>query len=165
MRKQYPEKKWLKIMYSIAGILYTACLVYIFFFARRRWRPVPKRNFNMVPFRDKFYYLQTYAIHKQAENVEFFKDFIGNILLFVPFPFLLFYVLDIKSYRRVFWFSVAASLCVELLQYIFNIGVADIDDLALNTLGISIGWVILYRLSRVPSLKPIPPIKELRVVK
>jgi glycopeptide antibiotics resistance protein len=165
MRKRVAENKLIRFIYITAGIFYSACLLYVFFFARRRWRIVPKRNFNLIPFRDKIYYLQTYAIHKRPENVEFLKDLIGNIALFIPFPFLLFYVLGIKNYRKVFWFSVAASFCVEILQYIFNVGVADIDDLVLNTIGASIGWLIVYFLSRSAYKKKLHPVRELRVVK
>src|SRR6185436_3844533 len=149
IRKQQPGSRFLNIAgMSLAGF-YTSCIVYIFFFARRRWMPVPERTFNLVPFRDKILYLRAYGTHTHVQNVEFYKDLLGNMLLFVPFPFLLFYVMRIKSYRKLLLISVCTSLFIEIIQITFNIGVADIDDLVLNTVGSSVGLLMLYVLSRL----------------
>ena len=147
IKKQQPGSRFINFISTSMGIFYTSCLIYIFFFARRRWMPLPERTFNLVPFRDKVHYLQTYSTHTHPQNVEFYKDLIGNIILFVPFPFLLFYVIGIKSYPRLLWMSVCASLFIEITQFAFNIGVADIDDVLLNTIRSSIGLMILYVVS------------------
>ena len=50
-----------------------------------------------------------------------------------------------KTSVRVYTIMIALiSLVVEILQYIFALGVADIDDLILNTIGGFIG-IILFR--------------------
>ena len=144
MKKQQPGSRFINFISTSIGIFYTSCLIYIFFFARRRWVPLPERIFNLVPFGNKVLYLQTYAAHTRPENVEFYKDLIGNIVLFIPFPLLLFYVIGIKSYSRLLWMSICASLFIEITQFTFNIGVADIDDVILNTIGSLIGLLILY---------------------
>ncbi|MEO5564486.1 MAG: VanZ family protein [Chitinophagaceae bacterium] len=149
MKEQWPEKIIVKIFLRSLGLLYAAGLIYIFFFARRRWRFFPTRNINLVPFRDKINYLQTNAIRVNPYNWEFYKDLFGNILLFVPFPLLVSYFFGIKSFRKLFLVSAGTSLLVEVTQYIFNIGVSDIDDLLLNTLGASIGLLILYLFLRL----------------
>ena len=148
VKKQPPENRFINFIYTSLGIFYTGGLVYIFFFARRRWIPFPKRSFHLIPFRDKLLYLQSYASHSSPENLEFYKDLIGNILLFIPFPFLLFYVLGIKHYRTLLLIAVVTSFFIEIIQFLFNIGVADIDDVILNTTGASIGLLIIYGLSR-----------------
>ena len=149
MQKQESEKRYWKIIYNCLGVFYAACLVYIFFFARRRWRIFPERIVNVIPFRDKIHYLQTHSIRVRPENLEFYKDLAGNILVFVPFPLLLFHFFKISSLRTLLLISVATSFCVETLQYIFNIGVADIDDLILNTTGACIGLLLLIPLLRM----------------
>lgn len=149
MKEQWPENPVAKIFLRSLGILYTAGLIYIFFFARRRWRFFPIRNINLVPFRDKFHYLQTNQVRVNPYNLEFYKDLFGNILLFIPFPFLLFYFFGIRSYSKLFLLSAGTSLLIEIIQYIFNIGVSDIDDLLLNVIGASIGLSILYLISRL----------------
>jgi glycopeptide antibiotics resistance protein len=147
IKKLSPEKRFLQFVYGGFCTLYTAGLVYIFFFARRRWVIPSKRSIHLVPFRDKIEYLQTYGSHTRVENIEFYKDFIGNILLFVPFPVLLLYVFGIKSYSKFLLISAGSSLVVEAIQYILNIGVADIDDLILNTAGAALGLLLLYFVS------------------
>ena len=147
IKKHSPEKRWLQGIYISLCTFYTVSLTYIFFFTSRRWTPFSKRSIHLVPFREKTEYFQSCAIHTRPENIEFYKDFIGNILVFVPFPFLLCYVLAIKSYRKLLLISVATSLAIEMIQYICNIGVADIDDLLLNSIGASIGLLMLHIVS------------------
>ena len=110
--------------------------------------PMPERTFNLVPFRDKLHYLQTYTSHTSPENIEFYKDLFGNIVLFIPFPLLVFYISRNKSRRRLLIVSVCASFFIEIMQFIFNIGVADIDDILLNTIGASAGLLMLQILPR-----------------
>jgi glycopeptide antibiotics resistance protein len=144
IKRRSPEKRSLQFIYTGLCTVYVSGLVYIFFFARRRWVPFSKRSIHIIPFRDKMQYLQTYSTHTRPENIEFYKDLIGNILLFVPFPFLLCYVLAIKSFRKLLLITVTTSFAVEMIQFVFNIGVADIDDLLLNTTGAAIGLLLLY---------------------
>ena len=78
---------------------------------------------------------------------EFLRLFLGNIGWFVPFGFLL----PILQKRKRFLFCIAAgalfSFAIELMQFLFYKGVAEIDDLILNTLGTAIGY-LFYRLLR-----------------
>lgn len=134
--------------YAVLGICYALGFVYVCFFARRRWGPPPKNKLNLEFFRDKVQYWQTSALHTRPESIEFYKDFIGNILLYIPLPFLLFYALGVKTFSRLLLISIATSVSVETLQYVLNIGVADIDDVFLNSLGALIGILILFGLFR-----------------
>src|SRR5436190_2123710 len=56
-----------------------------------------------------------------------------------------------KSYSRLLLVSFITSLAVETTQFIFRIGVADIDDLFLNTIGALTGLLILHTLFPVGS--------------
>lgn len=64
-----------------------------------------------------------------------------NILLFVPFGFLL--PLGLKGFRR-FWRTYLAgfltSLCIELVQLVTRRGVSELDDIFNNLLGTMIGY-------------------------
>jgi len=115
----------------------------------------PKRSFNLVPFRRKFIILENYTRFVISPgNLEFYKDLIGNILLFVLFPFTLL-CFGVTNYRWLLLVSIGASLSVEIIQYLFNIGVADIDDLILKQHR-RIYWIaILYPFSRIKNNKPI----------
>ena len=76
------------------------------------------------------------------------RPYIENILLFIPFGFLLSCIW--KKYD-VLWKTAlsgfAFSLMIELSQ-LFNRRVTDIDDLLMNTLGALIGWIIFRLLKK-----------------
>ncbi|MEO8404426.1 MAG: VanZ family protein [Chitinophagaceae bacterium] len=147
MNQKWYQASIIKLIFKTLGIFYAATLIYIFFFARRRWRVFPKRNFNLIPFRDKIYFLHTNQTPINSRNLEFYKDLVGNVVIFIPLPFLLFYITGIRSYRKILVIGILISLAVEIIQYVFNIGVADIDDVILNTTGAIIGLVMLYYIS------------------
>lgn len=66
-----------------------------------------------------------------------------NIAMFVPLGVLL--PLAAKPFRRWYWMLAAGagtSLLIEVLQYIFGRGQADIDDLLCNTLGAMLGYCL-----------------------
>ena len=101
---------------------------------------------HLDPFGEKISFWQSAIPHTRAETIEFYKDLLGNILLFVPFPFLLLFVFRIKGFTRLLLGAMTVSMAVEILQYVFNIGVADIDDLILNTIGALLGLFLMYLL-------------------
>ncbi|MBR0598026.1 VanZ family protein [Clostridiales bacterium BAD-6] len=87
----------------------------------------PPDEINMIP----FYWI--------TEGV---RPYIENIILFIPFGFLLPCVW--KKYEMLWKTAlpgITFSLIIELSQ-LFNRRVTDIDDLLMNTLGVLIGWVI-----------------------
>jgi glycopeptide antibiotics resistance protein len=142
--KRVIENKMLKFIFGGLSFFYTVGLCYVFFFARRRWREFPVRNFNIVPLRNKLHYLENWSQFTGPEKSEIYKDVLGNIIIFIPFPFLLVFLLGFKSYRRLLFLSFISSMGVELIQFIMNVGVADIDDILFNTLGGTLGIIMLY---------------------
>lgn len=88
---------------------------------------------NLIPF------------HYLAQD---FRPYLENILLFVPFGFLL--PLLWERYRP-FWKTISCgflfSLTIELIQ-LFNGRISDIDDLLMNTLGAFSGWLLWLLLRR-----------------
>jgi len=103
----------------------------------------------LILFRDKIQHWQTRALHTRPENVELYKDIIGNILLFIPFPLFLFFFFRIKNFSRLLVISIAASFLIESLQYLLNVGVADVDDLVLNTIGSLLGLLVLAAIRKL----------------
>jgi len=87
-------------------------------------------------------------LHTRPENVELYKDIIGNILLFIPFPFFLFFFFRVKPFSRLLFISIVSSFLIETTQYLLNVGVADVDDLALNTFGSLIGLLLLFAIRK-----------------
>ncbi len=129
-----------------AGIIYFSVLFYIFFLARRRPRPSFNRHVfppNIIPLRNKFQDAALYHTMRDIDKWNFITDLLGNILIFIPVPFFLSLFFRIKSTARLVLISFLLSFLVESCQYILGIGVADVDDVILNTLGACIGVVLL----------------------
>jgi glycopeptide antibiotics resistance protein len=73
-----------------------------------------------------------------------FHNLVGNIVIFIPLGT---YLLLFKKDKRVstnLLFIFIVSLCVEIIQGIFNLGTSDIDDIILNCLGGLIG-ILAYK--------------------
>ena len=71
-----------------------------------------------------------------------FMDIVLNILLFVPFGMML-PVLFLRLPRiLVVPLGLLCSLCIEAIQYLTRLGMADVDDLINNTIGALLGFLI-----------------------
>lgn len=123
-------------------LFYIVLVLYIVFGARRR-HGVSADHFrsflNFVPFEGKLEDYQSNFAHISRYN--FYSDLIGNILLFIPLSFLLMYLFRIKT-SIVIIIALLTSLTIEMTQYFFGVGVADIDDVILNSIGAIIGSLI-----------------------
>lgn len=81
-------------------------------------------------------------------NRDIMQQSIMNVAFFYPFGFLI-GCLNFESLKKRKWiiilFAFTFSLCVEVCQYIFCLGYAEVDDVIHNTLGAVIG-VFAYEL-------------------
>lgn len=91
---------------------------------------------------------------KHKAYVELVYSIIGNILLFVPLGYSLFFFIEgEKKQIRLFISISTVSLLIESLQWIFNQSLGfnyrsvDIDDLILNICGGDVGYIIARYLS------------------
>lgn len=73
-------------------------------------------------------------------SYQFLRLFLGNILWFVPFGFLLPMLLKRISFLKIIVIGFLFSFTIEASQFIFYKGVAELDDLILNTIGVAIGY-------------------------
>ena len=67
-------------------------------------------------------------------------NLLGNIIMFIPFGFLGWLNGKYFSFKKLIVDFLSALIIVEALQYLTRLGVFDIDDLALNSLGVWIGF-------------------------
>ena len=65
---------------------------------------------------------------------------IENIWLFIPLTIILY-----KLYPKIIilLIPIILSICIELVQYIYGLGISDIDDILSNVLGVMIGYLII----------------------
>ncbi|KAA2243655.1 VanZ family protein [Chitinophaga agrisoli] len=132
---------------AVAVVIYGLLLTYIVLWApvRRRWPIEGEYRLRLIPLKGTLNDL----LHPKGHNmlahwVLFLGNFLGNILLFVPYAFILMWVCRITSIRRVVWIGCLTSILLETIQYIYHLGVADVDDVLLNTLGTALG-AYLYK--------------------
>jgi glycopeptide antibiotics resistance protein len=95
------------------------------------------RNYNLIPFRS------IYRIAVFSPTIsDPIRILIGNIVLFIPLGFLLPSIW--KKLRRmslVVMIGFFLSLFIEASQFLFTHRVSNIDDVILNTLGASVGYM------------------------
>jgi glycopeptide antibiotics resistance protein len=83
---------------------------------------------------------------KAHEYMFAFWQFFGNIGWFVPLGFLLPYLTGrLQKLKMILLIGFLLSFVIELSQFVFGIGVSEVDDLILNTFGTFIGFS-LYKL-------------------
>lgn len=77
---------------------------------------------------------------------------VGNILLFLPLGALLFALLRTVTRYPILssvLIGAAASLFIEVSQFVFAVGYTDVDDLLFNTVGTGLGaWCAAWLLRR-----------------
>ncbi len=112
-------------------IIYILCLFYVVTFHDVSWS-----ESNFTPFKE----ILRYNIGSKL----FFKNVIGNMVLFVPFGFFVSYFLKLEKIYSITFFTVITSVTIEVTQLLIG-RVFDIDDLLLNLIGGIIGFGI-YRL-------------------
>ncbi len=68
----------------------------------------------------------------------------GNIALLVPVGFLLAFIFQQFSWKKMLSIAVIACFAIEGMQVVLRTGIFDIDDVILNALGVMLGyWIYL----------------------
>ena len=74
----------------------------------------------------------------------FYRNIVGNIIMFIPFGFFTSYYLKLDKKRFIFYITLIVSIVIELIQ--LKIGRAfDVDDIILNLVGSQLGY-FMYRI-------------------
>lgn len=129
-------------------ITYLALLVYFLFFAESMGRTLSQEeySYNLELFKE---IRRFYTYRRKLGLVAVTLNLIGNIGAFVPFGFFL--PVISRSGRKCFHtvlLSFLFSLVVETTQLIYKVGIFDVDDLLLNTLGGLLGYMF-FKLAQV----------------
>ena len=93
-------------------------------------------NISVLPFYGYFRLITHY------KWFQFVYLFVGNIIWFIPFG--IFIPIIIKKNVSLLYmalYGLLISFTIELAQYVFGVGVSEIDDLILNTSGVLIGYI------------------------
>lgn len=139
MKKEH--KLWIRRIAWVLFIIYIIILTYFLFFSESYGRTgnTGSYRYNLTPFKE----IRRFIVYR--EQLGFYSvlvNVIGNIVAFAPFGF----VLPIISQRNRRFLNVALlslelTLTVETLQLLLKVGIFDVDDLLLNTVGGVLGYL------------------------
>ena len=126
------KKNLSKIVFNISFILYLLLLTWIIVF---------KFRFNLGDLK----YIRTINIIPFASNgyINGMKETFINLILFIPLGGYVQFMMRNKNFLKLL-IIILVSFIFELLQYAFHIGVSDITDIIMNTLGGIIGIFLMF---------------------
>lgn len=135
-----PELKLLLFVFYIALLVSLTVLRHIYYPWQMQFHlQRPLSQINLTPF------VETFKLRQAPAQIDYWYNFYGNIAWFIPFGLLRRSLTQRKGDRLITIIEGALlSLCIESAQFVLGTGMADIDDLMFNTLGVMIG-VLLYQ--------------------
>ncbi len=128
------KKKVLKLSRVIVFIYYVILLFNMVIFARYN----NIYSYNLIPFKS------IVNIFKNKTAYSIIINIFGNLFIFMPLEYFLIELFKVKKFSVNFILSFGIILLIELFQYVFKVGVLDIDDLIICTFGMMLFYII-YR--------------------
>lgn len=120
-----------KELLSLSFLIYIMCLFQVVTFQDdTTWS-----SNNFIPFKE----IMRYNMGSRL----FFKNVIGNMVMFLPYGFFISYYLDNKKLSLTFILTLITSVVIETVQLIIG-RVFDIDDIILNVIGGTLGFYIYH---------------------
>ena len=132
VEKLKDKKKAEKLSNIIVFIYYIILIFNMVIFARYN----NINSYNLIPFKSIIFILKTGTIYSIIINI------FGNLFVFMPLDYFLIDLFNVKKFSINFILSFGIILLIELFQYIFKVGVFDIDDIILCTLGMMTFYMI-----------------------
>ncbi|MPS72147.1 MAG: VanZ family protein [Chryseobacterium sp.] len=127
---------FLKKLYKILIPFYTLFLLYLMFFGFGRSQ-YDINIVRLIPMFSTVGFIKETILWKTI-----FVNIFGNILMFVPFGFLGIVFPKLNNFWLLILDFLFVIILIESLQYFTRLGVFDIDDVILNTVGTAIGFWI-----------------------
>lgn len=133
-------------------ILFTAgyffALIYLLFFAF--FRVGTTTEVNWIPF-GTMWPLTKYTFQSGKDWWHWIVNVPGNILFFVPAGIIL-QAFFKSTYIKIFGIGVVFSTLLETLQFLFQTGSCDVDDILLNATGILLGYFLFTKIKKQPAV-------------
>lgn len=137
--KERRKKRIIKIGYLVFYI-YILLLSYFLFFSERYGRDLVTQQYNLQLFKE----IKRFIKYRDQIGLEgFIVNILGNVLAFMPYGFLL--PLLNRAYRRLYAIATLSflfSLIIETAQLLLKVGVFDVDDILMNSLGGIFGYLL-----------------------
>ena len=138
VEKLEDKKKVLKLSQIIVFIYYVILLFNMVVFAR--YNSID--SYNLIPFKS------IVDIFKNGTTYEVIINIFGNLLVFMPLEYFLIELFKVKRLPINFILLFGIILLIEVFQYVFKVGVLDIDDLILCTFGMMLFYIIYTKIKK-----------------
>lgn len=138
----------------LAFAAYALFMLYLLLVRNRGGLPVDptawrREQFNLIPFHSVQEYLADLFGTDPVKTRAAVINLGGNVLLFVPFGFLIPVLFaKFRSLSRVLLLMAAVMTAVEILQLLTCRGHCDVDDLILNLTGVAAGFLSLRMITQ-----------------
>lgn len=130
-----------KELLMLSFIIYILCLFQVVTFQDE----VSWSTNNFIPFKEIFRY--------NIGSRLFFKNVLGNMVMFLPFGFFISYYLKTDKPGLTLLLTIIASCSIEVVQMIIG-RVFDVDDILLNVLGGTFGYLLYSILNKLGDRLP-----------
>lgn len=136
------ERLVLPKIYKITILPYTIFLLYLMFLGAGR-EQFSSNIVRLTPIVSTLNFLENTT---SLSNI--FINIFGNIIMFIPFGFLGWIFPKLNQFQSLIINFLSGLIIIEALQYFTRLGVFDVDDLLLNSLGVWIGFKIWEQLKQ-----------------
>lgn len=141
------KSNWKKRLIWLIFWIYMGSMVYFLFLGERYGNPYSDYHYNLILFQE----IRRFIVYRDnVGTISFFVNVLGNIFAFSPFGMLLpILVTSMRHWWKMLALSFLVTMCIECTQLVTKLGVFDVDDLFMNTLGGMIGYglyCILWKL-------------------
>lgn len=129
-------------IYKITILPYTIFLLYLMFLGAGR-EQFSSNIVRLTPIVSTLNFLEN-----TTSLTNIFINIFGNIIMFIPFGFLGWIFTKLNQFQPLIINFLSVLITIEALQYFTRLGVFDVDDLLLNSLGVWIGFKIWEQLKQ-----------------
>lgn len=133
-------------IYKLLILPHTLFLVYLMFLGLGRTQMLDN-ELRAIPFRSTYWLIiEYYDTHNYPGII---ANLLGNIIMFMPFGFLGWLFPALKNFRILSVWFFPFLIGAETLQYLTRLGIFDVDDLILNMLGLTLGFLLMKKYDKI----------------
>lgn len=132
VEKLEDKKKIAKLSQIIVFIYYIILLFNMVIFAR--YNNID--SYNLIPFKTILELINSHNTYSIIINI------FGNLLIFIPLEYFIIKLFKINKLPLNFTISFLIILFIEIIQFVFKVGVFDVDDIILCTSGMMLFYMI-----------------------
>lgn len=139
VEKLEDKKRIVKISQIIVFVYYIVLLFNMTIFARYQ----SVNSFNLIPFKT------IVDIFKNGSLYAITINLFGNLFIFMPLEYFIIALFKINKFSVNLVLAIVIVSMIEILQFIFKVGVLDIDDVAICSLGMMLFYLFYNKLKKI----------------